>query len=146
MPSKNIYTHYVYAYLREDGSPYYIGMGCGYRATMTHRRAKGKRVSIPPKYRIVYLARNLSKIGAAALERRYIRWYGRKNIDDGGILINIHEGGDGGSYPGWKHKKSTKEKISNSLKGHKVSDETRKKISDTLKGKSTTGRPKLIRN
>jgi hypothetical protein len=88
----NIYIYYIYAYLREDGTPYYIGKG-----KYNRRFAKHKGISVPKdKSRNVLMETNLSDIGAIALERRYICWYGRK--DNGtGILRNLTDGGEGTS-------------------------------------------------
>jgi hypothetical protein len=85
--------YYVYAYLRKNNTPYYIGKGKKNRAFENHR-INGKGVHTPSKNRIVFLETNLSEVGACALERRYIRWYGRKDIDTG-ILHNRTDGGDG---------------------------------------------------
>lgn len=75
----NIY--YVYAYIRSNGTPYYIGKGHDYRAYNKHY--SGATSITPSKDRIVFLEKNLSEIGAFALERRYIQWYGRKELNAG---------------------------------------------------------------
>jgi hypothetical protein len=52
----------------------------------------------------------LTNLGACAIERRLIRWYGRKD-NNSGILYNRTDGGDGAS--GAKLTDSHKKKISN---------------------------------
>jgi len=86
---------YVYAYIRTNGTPYYIGKGQTTRAWLQHRY-NGKGVHTPPNERIIVLEANLTEIGAFSLERRMIRWYGRKDTNTG-ILHNRTAGGDGTS-------------------------------------------------
>ena len=75
--------------------PYYVGKGKGSRAFDYHGT-----VSVPKNRKcIIFLETNLSEVGALAIERRMIRWYGRE-CDGSGILKNLTSGGDGCSMPG----------------------------------------------
>ena len=111
---------YVYAYLRKSsGTPYYIGKGTGSRA-----QSKDHAIMVPNEsHRIVILESNLTELGAFALERRMIRWYGRRDLGLCGILRNLSDGGEGATGP-----KSAKWKASASLR--------RKGKPSSLKGKS----------
>jgi hypothetical protein len=102
-------TYYVYAYLREDGTPYYIGKGKDKRITAPHNIAVPKESN-----RRLKLSQNLTEEQAHQLEIELIAHYGRK--DNGtGILRNLTDGGEGTS--GWIPADSTKQKISESRKG-----------------------------
>ena len=84
--------YYVYAYLREDETPYYIGKCDKRREFVKHRVGRPT-----DKSKIVFLEKNLTEVGALALERRYIRWYGRKDLGTG-ILRNLTDGGEGAEH------------------------------------------------
>jgi len=124
--------HYVYAYIRSKdsatakaGTPYYIGKGSNKRAFV--KLTKHGEIS-PPKNKslIIIIEQDLTEIGALALERRLIRWYGRKD-NTTGILRNKTDGGDGacGAIRSQKHKDA----ISNATKGRNQTWRVRKVIS-----------------
>jgi len=110
---------YVYQYIREDSSPFYIGKGSKNRINESH----SPWLDIPaPKYREV-IKDGLTEQEAFELELRLIKHYGRKI--DGGILEN-KKLSRWVAQSGWVHSEETKQKISNANTG-KVRTETQKK-------------------
>jgi hypothetical protein len=84
---------YVYAFLRRDRTPYYIGKGTGPRAWKNRR---GNIHKPREKDRILIVWKNISEEEAFAHEVRYIAAFGRKDLGTG-ILHNKTDGGEGTS-------------------------------------------------
>jgi len=121
---------YTYAYLREDGTPYYIGKGCGKRIYSTNRNGLK-----PPKdkSKIIFLKQNLTEEEAFKHEKYMIAVFGRIDIGTG-ILRNLTDGGEGAS--GVIVGKERRKKVSKALQGKIVSKETRRRMSEAQKGKN----------
>ena len=135
--------YYTYAYLRKDGTPYYIGKGNGRRA---YQKQKWHN---PPKNksRIIFLKQNLTEEEAFKHEIYMIAVFGRKDLETG-ILRNLTNGGEGTC--GYKHsaeeierRRGRKQKprsaeyckeVSERMKKMIRTEESNKKRSETMRG------------
>lgn len=141
---------YTYMWLREDGTPYYVGKGSGLRAYTVHRNTT-HRMYAPLKERIVIYPAG-SENDAFETEVALIWYYGRKDLGTG-CLRNLSDGGDGPA--GRICPEHERERISNTLKvlgivppcrsGIKHTEEVKRRIGETSKGRkvSTATREKL---
>jgi hypothetical protein len=122
--------YYIYSYLREDNSPYYIGKGKEQRAY-----TKGRNEVRPPKdkSRVRILKDNITEQEAFEVEKLYILMFGRK--DNGtGILRNKTDGGEGPS--GAVRSAETRRKMSEAQKGRIVPREVAERHSRILRAKN----------
>jgi NUMOD3 motif-containing protein len=120
---------YTYVWLRENGTPYYVGKG-------TQRRAY--RRGSPPRDRII-VQEWLNESQAFEAEKFLISYYGRKDTGTG-LLINLTDGGEGASGKP-PLSAAARACISKAQKGNArrsgavLSVETKQKISKSLSGK-----------
>jgi hypothetical protein len=132
--------YYVYKLIDPTtNNPFYVGKGCGTRS-QDHLKYNSKddclwnkrlgsfigKLKIENKKPIIEIySSNLEEDEALSIEEDLIKSYGRKNIDEGGILLNFigHRSGSTISRP-------------------PVSEETRQKLSKLHKGRKQTAEAK----
>ena len=120
--------YYTYLWLREKGTPYYVGKGKGNRAYTSnghgvHRPVEAERIVIYPAE---------SEADAFETEVALIWYYGRKDLGTG-CLRNLTDGGENPPKRYGKRSEETRKRISLSRKGIVHSEEHKEKIRTTLK-------------
>ena len=117
---------YTYLWLRDDGTPYYVGKGSGRRVRKLHKR------HCPPKNSELVITQDFeSEADALFAEKFLIACYGRKDTSTG-ILRNLTDGGEGlsGHIFSTEHraKLGAAQKTCKNFLGHKHSLETLAKM------------------
>ena len=110
-------NYVVYGFYRKNWTPFYIGKG---RPDRPYRKG-GRPCPTPDLDRILILYKDLDEESALDVEKKLIKGYGRKGIDEGGILLNRSSGGRG-------------------VHGVSCSDKTREKMSKSAKSSGRSGR------
>lgn len=128
---------YVYAHKKADsGAIFYIGKGCGRRASKTIGRSWfWRNIVAKHGFTIEYLATGLSETEAFDFESAAIARHGREN------LCNLTNGGEGMS--GHVKSQSARDAVSRAHLGQTHSPEWRKAQSDGLRGKPKSVETKL---
>ena len=129
--------YYVYAHLNPESKEiFYIGIGFDNRAWNLKAGRNRFWHNYVNKYGcdVKILKNNLTREEAGEIEKDLISFLGRRHLDEGGTLVNISEGGDGGNR-GYTHTDEWKINQSLKTKGKKKkphSEESKRKISESL--------------
>jgi hypothetical protein len=132
--------HYVYTHLNPNTKEvFYVGIGKGNRAWNKGAGRNKFWVNYSNKYgfEVEIIAKDITRKEAGEIEIELIAHLGRRQIDEGGTLVNRSTGGDGGSG-GYTHTEEWKRQFSEKQTGKKkkpLSQEAKDKISKALKGR-----------
>lgn len=131
---------YLYQHVRLDTNQvFYIGIGSDQNGQHLRAYDKGSRNIIwnrivkKTEYRVEIIADNISWEHACLFEKKFIDFYGRKNLKRG-PLCNLTDGGDGSH--GYIATKETRKKLSEAAKNKVFSEEHRNKLKLASTGKN----------
>jgi hypothetical protein len=114
---------YTYLWLREDGTPYYVGKGKGQRGF----KSTGHITKCPANPSRIIVQLWPCEEDSFAAEKFLIEYYGRKDLGTG-CLRNRTDGGDGASGRVYVTSEETKIKLSKAHLGKVMDEETKEKI------------------
>ena len=143
--------YYVYTHLNpQTKEVFYVGIGKGNRAwnQWAGRNKFWENYVNKHGFEVELISENLTRKQAEKIEINLIAELGRRQIDNGGTLVNRSSGGEGSI--GYTHTAEFKQKLSEDRKGkctrkeRQLSKETKEKISKSLVGREITwGKPVL---
>jgi hypothetical protein len=129
---------YLYRHIRLDkNQPFYIGISSdsNYKRAFSKRRSNiWNNIVAKTGYEVEIFIDDLTWDEACEKEKEFISLYGK--INNGGILANLTDGGEG--IIGVVRSEEYKNKISASLKGRKQSKETILKKNNSVLGRKNT--------
>jgi len=141
--------YYVYTHLNPQTKEiFYVGIGKGNRAWNKGAGRNKFWENYINKYgfEVEIVAENITRNQAGKIEIELIAHLGRRQMDEGGTLVNRSIGGDGGSG-GYTHTEEWKRQHSERQLGKKkkpLSQEAKEKLSKALTGREVTwGKPVL---
>jgi len=141
--------YYVYTHLNPQTKEiFYVGIGKGNRAWNKGAGRNKFWENYINKYgfEVEIIAENITRNQAGKIEIELIAHLGRRQIEEGGTLVNRSIGGDGGSG-GYTHTEEWKRQHSERQLGKKkkpLSQEAKEKLSKALTGREVTwGKPVL---
>ena len=135
--------YYVYTHLNPQTKEiFYVGIGKGNRAWNQWAGRNKFWENYVNKYgfEVEIVAENITRNKAGKIEIELIAHLGRRQIEEGGTLVNRSLGGDGGSV-GYTHTEEYKQKLSKERKGiikKPLSKEAKDKLSKALTGREVT--------
>jgi hypothetical protein len=129
----------VYKHIRKDTNEvFYIGIGKDNKRPyhISHRSNRWKLIVNKTDYEVQIIEDNLTWEEACEKEKYWIKFYGRKDLNEGN-LVNMTDGGDGTMG----HSLTTEHinKIKTTLKGRVFTDEHKQKLSEIGKSKYKAG-------
>jgi hypothetical protein len=138
LASTEVTRFYTYLHCKPDGTPFYVGKGCGDRAfsmrgrNRWHRRILAKYGKAAIQVWVFYCSNEDEAFADERLQIASLRAQGYE-------LCNISDGGEGTS--GYKHTEEAKKRIGDAAKGNqnmlgkKASPETKAKLSAIRAGR-----------
>ena len=130
---------YVYCYLREDGSPYYVGIASQGQSKRPFQKHSYNAHTPTDQARVRLMRSGLTFDEAKNWEIFYIARFGRKDLETG-ILRNQTDGGEGNLNPS----EETRFAIGSARRGVAVSDSTKALISNASSQQSNKSTAAMI--